>query len=53
MTKNKMNSKKQSLMRFWKMIQADHPIFYGLLLCSLIGNLLVVAMPMIMGIGID
>ncbi len=53
MTKNKMNSKKQSLMRFWKMFQADHPIFYGLLLCSLIGNLLVVAMPMIMGIGID
>lgn len=53
MTTNKMNNKKQSLMRFWKMIQADHPIFYGLLLCSLIGNLLVVAMPMIMGIGID
>lgn len=53
MTTHKMNSKKQSLMRFWKMIQADHPIFYGLLLCSLIGNLLVVAMPMIMGIGID
>lgn len=53
MTTNKMNSKKQSLSRFWKLIQADHPIFYVLVLCSLIGNLLVVAMPMIMGIGID
>lgn len=47
----KMN--KHSLIRFWKMIQSDHKIFYGLLLCSLIGNLMVVAMPMIMGVGID
>lgn len=35
------------------MIQSDHKTFYGLLLCSLIGNLMVVAMPMIMGVGID
>lgn len=47
----KMN--KHSLIRFWKMIQSDHKTFYGLLLCSLIGNLVVVAMPMIMGVGID
>lgn len=44
---------KHSLIRFWKMIQSDHKTFYGLLLCSLIGNLMVVAMPMIMGVGID
>src|SRR5699024_5605472 len=53
MTTHKMNSKKQSLMRFWKMIQADHPIFYSLLLCSLIGNLLVVSVLLIIGIAID
>ena len=47
----KMN--KHSLIRFWKMIQSDHKTFYGLLLCGLIGNLMVVAMPMIMGVGID
>lgn len=47
----KMN--KHSLIRFWKMIQSDHKTCYGLLLCSLIGNLMVVAMPMIMGVGID
>ncbi|MFB8652273.1 ABC transporter ATP-binding protein [Enterococcus hirae] len=47
----KMN--KHSLIRFWKMIQSDHKTFYGLLLCSLIGNLMVVAMPIIMGVGID
>lgn len=47
----KMN--KHSLIRFWKTIQSDHKTFYGLLLCSLIGNLMVVAMPMIMGVGID
>ena len=47
----KMN--KHSLIRFWKMIQSDHKTFYGLLLCSLIGNLMVVATPMIMGVGID
>lgn len=47
----KMN--KHSLIRFWKMIQSDHKTFYGLLLFSLIGNLMVVAMPMIMGVGID
>lgn len=47
----KMN--KHSLIRFWKMIQSDHKTFYGLLLCSLIGNLMVVAMPMIMGVDID
>ena len=47
----KMN--KHSLIRFWKMIQSDHKTFYGLLLCSLIGNLMVVEMPMIMGVGID
>lgn len=45
--------KKQTFSRFWKMIHAEHKIFYGLLLCSIIGNLMVVAMPMIMGVGID
>lgn len=35
------------------MIKPEHKYFYGLFLCSLFGNLLVVAMPMIMGIGID
>lgn len=53
MKKNDVKIKKHSLIRFWKMIQSDHKIFYGLLLCSLIGNLMVVAMPMIMGVGID
>lgn len=38
---------------FWKMIKPEHKYFYGLFLCSLLGNLLVVAMPLIMGIGID
>lgn len=38
---------------FWKMIKPEHKYFYGLFLCSLFGNLLVVAMPLIMGIGID
>ena len=35
------------------MIKPEHKYFYGLFLCSLLGNLLVVAMPLIMGIGID
>ncbi|EGO6729774.1 ABC transporter ATP-binding protein [Enterococcus faecalis] len=43
----------QSFKRFWKMIKPEHPIFYGLMICSLIGNLLIVAMPYIMAIGID
>ncbi len=43
----------QSFKRFWKMIKPEHPIFYGLLICSLIGNLLIVAMTYIMAIGID
>ena len=34
----------QSFKRFWKMIKPEHPIFYGLMICSLIGNLLIVAM---------
>lgn len=42
-----------ALIRFWKMIKPEHKYFYGLFLCSLLGNLLVVAMPLIMGIGID
>ncbi|MGM9902426.1 MAG: ABC transporter ATP-binding protein [Enterococcus sp.] len=49
----KSKGQSRSLKRFWKMIQADHKTFYGLLFCSLLGNTLVVAMPMIMGIGID
>ena len=53
MEMTKTTVKKQSLKRFWKMIQPEHKIFYGSLLCSLIGNTLVVAMPLIMGIGID
>ncbi|HEN1967596.1 TPA: ABC transporter ATP-binding protein, partial [Enterococcus faecium] len=43
----------RALIRFWKMIKPEHKYFYGLFLCSLFGNLLVVAMPLIMGIGID
>ena len=43
----------QSFKRFWKMIKTEHPIFYGLMICSLIGNLLIVAMTYIMAIGID
>lgn len=49
----KQKANTQSLFRFWKMIQPEHRFFYGLFLCSLIGNLLIVSMPMIMGIGID
>ena len=44
---------RQSFKRFWKMIKPEHPIFYGLMICSLIGNLLIVAMTYIMAIGID
>ncbi len=43
----------QSFKRFCKMIKPEHPIFYGLMICSLIGNLLIVAMTYIMAIGID
>ncbi|BDX45487.1 ABC transporter ATP-binding protein [Enterococcus faecalis] len=43
----------QSFKRFWKMIKPEHPIFYGLMIGSLIGNLLIVAMTYIMAIGID
>ncbi|EGO7749891.1 ABC transporter ATP-binding protein [Enterococcus faecalis] len=43
----------QSFKRFWKMIKPEHPIFYGLMICSLIGNLLIVAMTYIMAIEID
>ncbi|BDQ46887.1 ABC transporter ATP-binding protein [Enterococcus faecalis] len=43
----------QSFKRFWKMIKPEHPIFYGLMICSLIGNLLIVAMTYIMAIRID
>ncbi|WP_430854705.1 ABC transporter ATP-binding protein [Enterococcus faecalis] len=43
----------QSFKRFWKMIKPEHPIFYGLMICSLIGNLLIVSMTYIMAIGID
>lgn len=43
----------QSFKRFWKMIKPEHPIFYGLMICSLVGNLLIVAMTFIMAIGID
>lgn len=43
----------QSFKRFWKMIKPEHPIFYGLMICSLIGNLLIVAMTYIMAIVID
>lgn len=43
----------QSFKRFWKMIKPEHPIFYGLMICSLIGNLLIVAVTYIMAIGID
>ncbi|EPF4534413.1 ABC transporter ATP-binding protein [Enterococcus faecalis] len=43
----------QSFKRFWKMIKPEHPIFYGLMICSLIGNLLIVAMTYIMAIGLD
>lgn len=41
------------LICFWKMIKFEYKYFYGLFLCSLLGNLLVVVMFLIMGIGID
>ncbi|EOL50059.1 ABC transporter ATP-binding protein [Enterococcus caccae] len=44
---------KQTLKRFFQLIRPERPIFFGLILCSLIGNALVIAMPFIMGIAID
>jgi len=35
------------------MIEPEHPLFYGLILCSFIGNLLVVVNTYLMAIGID
>ncbi len=50
-----MLSKYQSstLKRFWKMIQPEHKIFYGLIACSFVGNLLVVILTFVTAIGID
>ncbi|MET3561746.1 ATP-binding cassette subfamily B protein [Enterococcus rotai] len=44
---------KQTLKRFFQLIRPERPIFLGLILCSLVGNALVIAMPFIMGIAID
>ncbi|NSM83152.1 ABC transporter ATP-binding protein [Enterococcus faecalis] len=44
---------KQTLKRFFHLIRPERPIFFGLILCSLIGNALVIAMPFIMGVAID
>ncbi|WP_271491173.1 ABC transporter ATP-binding protein [Enterococcus sp. 5H] len=44
---------KQTLKRFFKLIRKERPIFLGLILSSLIGNALVIAMPFVMGIAID
>ncbi|OJG68311.1 ABC transporter ATP-binding/permease [Enterococcus moraviensis] len=44
---------KQTLKRFFQLIRPERPIFFGLILCSLVGNALVIAMPFIMGIAID
>lgn len=44
---------KQTLKRFFTLIRKERPIFLGLILSSLIGNALVIAMPFVMGIAID
>lgn len=44
---------KQTFKRFFQLIRPERPILFGLILCSLIGNALVIAMPFIMGIAID
>ncbi|EKZ0165414.1 ABC transporter ATP-binding protein [Enterococcus faecalis] len=44
---------KQTLKRFFQLIRPERSIFIGLILCSLIGNALVIAMPFLMGIAID
>ncbi|MCA5012168.1 ABC transporter ATP-binding protein [Enterococcus sp. S23] len=44
---------KQTFKRFFQLISKERPIFFGLIICSLIGNALVIAMPFIMGIAID
>lgn len=44
---------KQTLKRFFQLVRPERPIFFALILCSLIGNALVIAMPFIMGIAID
>lgn len=49
----KKQETKQSLTKFFQLIQPERKIFIGLLFCSLIGNALVTAMPFIMGIAID
>ncbi|MEI5993561.1 ABC transporter ATP-binding protein [Candidatus Enterococcus mansonii] len=46
-------TKKQTLKRFFRLIHKERPIFFLLILCSMIGNALVIAMPFIMGIAID
>lgn len=50
-TMEKVN--KQTFKRFFQLISKERPIFFGLIICSLIGNALVIAMPFIMGIAID
>ncbi|MGX7128267.1 ABC transporter ATP-binding protein [Enterococcus wangshanyuanii] len=44
---------KQTFKRFFQLISKERPIFFGLIVCSMIGNALVIAMPFIMGIAID
>ncbi|GGC89877.1 multidrug ABC transporter ATP-binding protein [Enterococcus wangshanyuanii] len=50
-TMEKVN--KQTFKRFFQLISKERPIFFGLIVCSMIGNALVIAMPFIMGIAID
>lgn len=44
---------KQTFKRFYHLIHPELPTIFWLILCSLIGNALVIAMPLIMGIAID
>ncbi|MHC5228900.1 ABC transporter ATP-binding protein [Enterococcus sp. LJL99] len=44
---------KKTFKRFLQLIRPEYPIFVGLIVCSLIGNALVIAMPFVMGIAID
>lgn len=54
MKQNNMVANKKHLMyRFWKLHRSEHKYFYLLMFCSLLGNILVVAMTFLMALGID
>lgn len=50
---NMMPNKKHLMYRFWKLHRFEHKYFYLLMFCSLVGNILVVAMTFMMALGID